>query len=562
MKLKRVNIRNYRSIKTLDLVPGSLTAFVGPNDAGKTNILSALNFLLGDRFPMPQGLDDRDFYNKTRDVGLLVKVWFDQTPQQLHSAWFEYGNGQGRARYHTVQSHKAGTEPRWLSNDVRRDFALVYMDAGRSFELQFGSSRWSLFGQIIRQLDANFREQVGRDVQDEVKGHLERAQELLKTDLYRSFERAVAEGFADQVRLTTHAVTFDFRFRPAQFYRSLCPVLIENGEPKNPAEVGSGMRNLIVMALFRAYAKTFRGDALIAIEEPEIYLHPHAQRSLAVLFRELADNGAQIFYSTHSAAFLSVEHFDEVAVVERCADDHGDVCTRVRGLSADNLLRKRRQLYPGIQMSIPAMRERLRNACGVEHGEAFFARAVVLVEGETERAALPEYAAAMNVDFDALGISIVTAGGKAGLDTLYQLYDGLGFPVFLLFDNDIGGDTTDIHLNKILTFLLGLMETDRPEPGVMARYAILEPDFEGTVRAEVGAEIYDELKAQAAVEFGAKAGKPIVGRFIARKLIERGIIPPTITKVIEGSQQMVTRIPAVLEFTEPAALDLDDEIPF
>ena len=296
MKLRHVNILNYRSIKTLDLVPGSLTAFVGPNDAGKTNILSALNFLLGDRFPMPQGLDDRDFYNKNRDDRLLIKVWFDQNPQQLHSAWFEYEHGQGRARYHTVQSHSAGTDPRWLSNDVRRDFALVYMDAGRSFELQFGRSWRSLFGQIIRQLDTNFREQVGRDVQAEVKGHLERAQELLKTDLYRSFERAVAGGFADQVRLTTHAVTFDFRtFDPLNFYRSLSPVLIENGEPKNPAEVGSGMRNLIVMALFRAYAKTFRGDALIAIEEPEIYLHPHAQRSLAVLFRELADQGAQIF---------------------------------------------------------------------------------------------------------------------------------------------------------------------------------------------------------------------------------------------------------------------------
>jgi len=175
---------------------------------------------------------------------------------------------------------------------------------------------------------------------------------------------------------------------------------------------------------------------------------------------------------------------------------------------------------------------------------------------------LLQYAAAMNVDFDALGISIVTAGGKAGLGTLYQLYDGLGFPVFLLFDNDIGGNATDIHLNRVLTRLLELLETDRPEPDVTPRYAVLEPDFEGTVRAEVGAEIYDELKAQAAAEFGAKAGKPIDGRFIARKLTERGIIPPTIRKVIEASQEMVTPIPAVLEFTEPGELDLDDEIPF
>jgi hypothetical protein len=41
----------------------------------------------------------------------------------------------------------------------------------------------------------------------------------------------------------------------------------------------------------------------------------------------------------------------------------------------------------------------------------------------------------MGVDFDALGVPVVSAGGKAELDALHQLYDGLGFPVFLLFDN-------------------------------------------------------------------------------------------------------------------------------
>ena len=134
-------------------------------------------------------------------------------------------------------------------------------------------------------------------------------------------------------------MTFDFRtFDPLNFYRSLYPVLFEDGQAKNPAEAGSGMRNLVVMALFRAYAKTFKGNALIAIEEPEIYLHPHAQRSLAVLFRELTTQGSQLFYSTHSASFLAIEHFDQVAVVERRRDDDGDTSTRIRRLTAGDLL--------------------------------------------------------------------------------------------------------------------------------------------------------------------------------------------------------------------------------
>jgi putative ATP-dependent endonuclease of OLD family len=402
-----------------------------------------------------------------------------------------------------------------------------------------------------------------------VKGHLEQAQELLKTPLYRSFEKAVGEAFQGQVRLTTHVITFDFRtFDPLNFYRSLYPVLFEDGAAKNPADAGSGMRNLVVMALFRAYAKAFKGDALFAIEEPEIYLHPHAQRSLAVLYRELAEQGAQLFYSTHSASFLAIEHFDQVAVVERCPDDDGDICTRIRRLTADDFLAKRQALYASPQMTISSVRERLRNACGVEHAEAFFARAELLVEGETEQTALPIYAAALGVNFDALGVSLVSAGGKTGLDALHQLYDGLGFPVFLMFDNDVGGNPKDIYLNKVLTRLLGLTEDERPAPVVASRHAILQPDFEGMVRAEVEAlqaGLHAELMAEASSEFGAKAGKPIQARYIARKLTERHILPPTIKAIVEAVRAMLEP-KATAGGTEPTEAgpfdDLDDEIPF
>ena len=69
------------------------------------------------------------------------------------------------------------------------------------------------------------------------------------------------------------------------------------------------MRNMTIIALFRAYAKTFRDDAILAIEEPELYLHPHAERNLSKLFREIAGQGSQLFYSTHSSRFVDIEYF-------------------------------------------------------------------------------------------------------------------------------------------------------------------------------------------------------------------------------------------------------------
>jgi hypothetical protein len=49
---------------------------------------------LGDRFPMIQGLDDMDFYGKTRENGLLVKVWFSPNSERISSVWFEYDPDQ------------------------------------------------------------------------------------------------------------------------------------------------------------------------------------------------------------------------------------------------------------------------------------------------------------------------------------------------------------------------------------------------------------------------------------------------------------------------------------
>lgn len=67
MRIRRVRIANWRSIKYADFHPSDMTVLVGANNAGKTNILSAINFLIGDRWPMPGNLEGRDFYKSDRN---------------------------------------------------------------------------------------------------------------------------------------------------------------------------------------------------------------------------------------------------------------------------------------------------------------------------------------------------------------------------------------------------------------------------------------------------------------------------------------------------------------
>jgi len=268
---------------------------------------------------------------------------------------------------------------------------------------------------------------------------LKTAHELLQTDEYKTFVKEIKAAFAVQLRTARYDVNFEFgTMEETNLYRSLYPTLIDRGVPRNPLEVGSGVRNVLVLALFQAFAKSFRGDAVLGIEEPELYLHPHAQRSLMRQFEELATAGNQIFISTHSAQFLQVARSDRIVLVERCEDEDDEVCTQVKTASSDDLLVARKKLHPDRPITVDSMCAFVQNVRTAEMTEAFFARIVIVVEGPSEREAVPIFARGFGLDFDEQGISIVSAGGKAAIDTLAQLYGAHGIQTYVVFDNDSG----------------------------------------------------------------------------------------------------------------------------
>ena len=151
MKITYVKIENWRSIKLVEFAPADVTVLVGSNNAGKTNILSAINFLLGDRWPMPANLMDSDYYGGDRNRDISISIYFENA--QYSKIDFD----TSRTQYQLQASDRNGLV-RGFNNSMREELAFAYVDASRNFERQFSLSRWSLFGQVLRSLHSTLKE--------------------------------------------------------------------------------------------------------------------------------------------------------------------------------------------------------------------------------------------------------------------------------------------------------------------------------------------------------------------------------------------------------------------
>jgi putative ATP-dependent endonuclease of OLD family len=573
MKITRVIIRNWRSVKDADFEPADMTILVGANNAGKTNILSAINFLMGDRWPMPGNLLDTDFYLSDRRREIFIQLDFDDAP------YSRLDFDTSRSSY-TMQAYdKRGGLVRGFNNEQRATLAFAYVDASRNFDRQFGVSRWTLFGQAVRFLHDDLM-RSGNDRLPQLRKLLDQAHGLLKTDLYTSFESALRDAFAEQLRTSRYDVQFQFRaIDETNLYRSLYPTLIERGAAKSPGEAGSGVRNLLVLALFHAFARAFKGGAILGIEEPELFLHPHAQRSLMGQFESLVAEGNQLFVSSHSATFLDITRPERIVVVECCPDDEDEFCTQVRTTTAAKLLAERRRLHPGKSMTETSMRAFLRNIRTAEMAEPYFARLVIVAEGPSEREALPLLCAHLGLRLDEEGVSIIAAGGKTVIDTLVQVYQAHGIPTYVIFDND-AGRPQDRDANKVMCRLLGITETETPAPQITAKHAVLGGDWETQMKADLGAAeagLYDRLVADARQSLGIGPGKnkPLIARYVAEQLVAKGIIPAFVVEIAgylkqrlglaQPSDTALTELDEALPWiadNPPPDTSLDDEIPF
>jgi predicted ATP-dependent endonuclease of OLD family len=508
---------------------------VGPNNAGKSNILSAIRRVLAGDWTSVKSFDEEDVYAHDPNADVSVQVSFDPgipyakfvhaDPVSIKTLSFEYtrykaGEEKGNRRLQQscldengelttvlAKAPKKGEKHQYqplinIPSEVRESVPLIYIGTNRTLKEQLPAARYSmlrrLFEDINRELQdpkqtVTVKKQDGNEVEVQrlKRFHklMEVAVNLLRTESFDALEKSIKKHALRQLGFdpATDDDKLDLFFSPLDtmdFYKSLDLRVQEGSFSISATELGEGVQNALVLAILQAFEERRKHGAILLIEEPEMFLHPQMQRSLYKTIREIAKTN-QVIYTTHSPHFVSVPEYDEVAIVRKGVDgtsvNRSDLPTDAK------------------------RKEKLIKELDPERNEMFFANRLLLVEGDTEKLALPEYAKRLGLDLDREGATTVEVGGKRNLPEFAQIATSFGIPTGVVYDED----SSDIRdQSEEAAFNSGLDGLARKDGSVMVwRFS---KKYEDHLRNAIGEKKYQEL-----CQKYSKVGKPTRARLIA-----------------------------------------------
>lgn len=491
MYISEIRIENFRSFGTgerafkLSLKPG-LTALVGENDAGKTAVIDALRYVLGTRDQEQLRIDETDFHcspEGDQADQITIRLVFRDLTKSDRGAFAEFLTFEevGGCRQvclvltwsvkrATASTSRRVASPEWrtgansdgpmLDFGARSLLTATYLRPLRDAERAMSAGRGSRLSQILQHTSEIKNTGVGFDrmntpdpdpktlsvlgLGDFANYLFSESQGIKKASDKLNDEYLKPLSFAkDLLRARIEvAGSQDDAVRLRQLLEKLDLTLGVAADGDSAYARGLGSNNLLFMACeMLLLAAESDGFPLLLIEEPEAHLHPQRQlRLMAFLQTQAAKKRAdgqhiQIIVTTHSPSIASDLHLDNLVLIEQAR-----AFPLRKGMTKlDN------SDYSFLERFLDATKSNL-----------FFARGVMIVEGDAENILMPVLARLLNRDFAEYGVSVVNVGG-VGLGRYARIFmraeptvDGkVSVPVACVTDLDAMPDCAPEIVGKI-----------------------------------------------------------------------------------------------------------------
>ena len=443
MKLTKVIINNFRSFGESQIIElNNQTVLIGNNSSGKTTVLQALSKLFSDKqndriikksdFHLPKGSRPGE---NTRNLFIETIFEFDELDGTLYSpaipsffehftvsqdgakpflrirlesSWEDDGTVEGSVdtQIYYISSDEEIIKDEDRHRAPRKDLdkiRVLYVPASRTPEKELGNASGSMLSRLVNSI--NWTE-------DEINEITDKIDELNSTFLS---ENGALTQINNEIQKSWELYHEDNRFSQALrsiFYFSLVDSIldIELEITKDREENPDNPRFKLIPPVL----------TILAIEEPENHIAPHHIGKLIKRFKQLGNNdNSQVILTSHSPA-----------IVKRIDPED------LKYLRIENNDRVLQTIVSDIQLP-QAIDESYKYIKGAiqAYPELYFAKLVVLGEGDSEELLLPKFFDLLGLEIDSSQISVVPLGGRH-VNYFWKLLNALRIPHITLLDFD------------------------------------------------------------------------------------------------------------------------------
>lgn len=484
MRLSKLKLMNYRCFGSEEqiILFDNLTTFIGNNSAGKTAALSALNCMFSENssdrilqrsdFHLPKEMapdemESQDLYVeavfefeelKTGDNGgeYVIPIFFQhfvvdnpgELPYlriRLDATWEKSNTIEGsidsKISYITCPE-AAEIEDNCRIPAARRDLdkiRVVYIPAVRDPSRQLKNASGTMMYQIMNSI--NWSEKTKENVKTKIKELNEQFAEEKGVSMFGASLAEQWKAYDSDDRYSTASL----RFNSTDIETSVRKTEVvfeptETGKEYTIDQMGDGLRSLFYISLVDSILdvegkmqREIESDpentsfsrkppilTIVALEEPENHIAPHLLGKLVGNLSNIADkSNAQAIMTSHSPAIVKRVDPENLRYFRMDKDLH---TSKVRSITLPE--------KESVQDQYKYIKEAVR-----AYPELYFAKLVILGEGDSEDIILPKYWEAVSGNVDVGGISIVPLGGRH-VNHFWRLLNDLQIPHITLLDLD------------------------------------------------------------------------------------------------------------------------------